>query len=95
MVHSRRRLRNRHSDTQRFFLSQKILMDENQQVNCANKDIDNKDNFCNWLLRECLDDSYTLWSQNETLTSGGCSLWYILEEELLEEIQEDLFVLCF
>ena len=40
-------------------------------------------------------DVRALWSQNETLTFGGCSWWYIPEVSLKKEIEEDLFVLCF
>ena len=45
--------------------------------------------------RQYIADVRALWSQNGTLTSGGCSWWYIAEEEFQKEIQEDLFVLCF
>ena len=45
--------------------------------------------------RQYIADVHALWSQNETLTSGGCSWWYVPEEEFQKEIQEDLFVLCF
>ena len=40
-------------------------------------------------------DLRALWSQNETLTSGGCSWWYIPEEMFQREIHKDLFVFCF
>ena len=46
-------------------------------------------------LRQYNADLRALWSQNETLTSGGCSWWYIPEVSLKKEIQEDLFVSCF
>ena len=45
--------------------------------------------------RQFMADVRALWSQNETLTSGGCSWWYIPEEKFQREIQEDLFVRCF
>ena len=44
--------------------------------------------------RQYIADVRALWSQNETLTSDGCSWWYIPEEEFQKEIP-DLFVLCF
>ena len=81
-----------------FTLQDEMWMLEMENATCNNRDalgvfINSYDVIRG--RRQYIADVRAFWSQNETLTSGGCSWWYIPEEEFQNEIQDDLFELCF
>ena len=82
-----------------FLFLDEIWKLETEDGSCNNNDLPGVFINSNGVIngrRQYIADVRALWSQNETLTSGGCSWWYIPVEffETVRFLQKDYFA-CF